>query len=114
MYYRKAEDSLKIFVEAHRLLNKNSDIEREKKYSRYYKFRVARAYKDYYDVFASKYSEKDKDIFLKRCKEMYFSLLNYKNILREDEIRKDVRECESGLKYIFDCENTVLQFKPKI
>lgn len=114
LYYRKAEDSLKIFVEAHRLLNKNSDIEREKKYSRYYKFRVARAYKDYYDVFASKYSEKDKDIFLKRCKEMYFSLLNYKNILREDEIRKDVRECESGLKYIFDCENTVLQFKPKI
>lgn len=105
LYYRNNKDSLAVFIEAHRLLNKNSEVERSQKNSRYYKFRVARAYKDYYDAFASRYDQPDKDIFLKRCKEMYFGLLNYKNGLEEEEIRKDVKECENGLKYIFASEN---------
>lgn len=105
LYYRKREGSLDVFVEAHRLLNKNSDIERQKKYSRYYKFRVARAYKDYYDAFAVKYAEKEKSIFLKRCREMYLNLLDYKNSMKTDEIRKDVKECEAALKYILESEN---------
>lgn len=105
LYYRKKEGSLAVFLEAHRLLNKNSEIDRIKKNSRYYKYRVARAYKDYYDVFASKYEESDKEIFLKRCQEMYYSLIQYKKGLGNDEIRKDVRECESALKYILDSEN---------
>lgn len=105
LYYRKKEGSLAVFIEAHRLLNKNSEIDRIKKNSRYYKYRVARAYKDYYDAFASKYEDSDKDIFLKRCQEMYYSLLQYKRGLGNDEIRKDVRECESALKYILDSEN---------
>ncbi len=104
LYYRKKEGSLAVFIEAHRLLNKNSEIDRIKKNSRYYKYRVARAYKDYYDTFASKYEESDKDIFLTRCQEMYYSLLQYKKGL-DDEMRKDVRECESALKYILDSEN---------
>ncbi len=104
LYYRKQEGSLDVFIEAHRLLNKNSEIDYLKKNSRYYKYRVARKYKDYYDTFASKYGEKDKDIFLKRCQEMYFDLKNYKKNLREDEIRQDVKECENGLKYIFRSE----------
>lgn len=108
LYYRKNEGSLDVFIEAHRLLNKNSDIDRIKKNSRYYKYRVARAYKDYYDVFASRYSEEDKAIFLKRCQEMYYSLLQYKRGLNGDELRKDVRECESALKYILDSENIFL------
>lgn len=105
LYYRKKEGSLAVFVEAHRLLNKNSEIDRIKKNSRYYKYRVAKAYKDYYDAFASKYEESDKEIFLKRCQEMYCSLLQYKKGLDTDEIRKDVRECESALKYILASEN---------
>lgn len=105
LYYRKSKDSLEVFVEAHRLLNKNSEIDRIKKGSRYYKYRVARVYKDYYDVFASKYNEDDKNIFLKRCQEMYYSLLQYKKGIKSDELRKDVKECESALKYIFDSEN---------
>lgn len=105
LYYRNNKDSLAVFIEAHRLLNKNSEVERSQKNSRYYKFRVARAYKDYYDAFASRYDQPDKDIFLKRCKELYFGLLNYKNGLEEEEIRKDVKECENGLKYIFASEN---------
>ncbi len=105
LYYRKIEGSLEVFIEAHRLLNKNSEVERTKRNSRYYKYRVARAYKDYYDAFASKYEKVDKEVFLKRCREMYVSLLNYKNGLDEDEIRKDVKECESGLKYILVSEN---------
>lgn len=105
LYYRKKEGSLDVFVEAHRLLNKNSEIDIIKKNSRYYKYRVARAYKDYYDTFASKYEESDKDIFLKRCEEMYSSLIQYKRGLDNDEIRRDVRECESALKYILDSEN---------
>lgn len=108
LYYRKHEGSLKVFAEAHRLLNKNSEVERTKKNSRYYKYRVARAYKDYYDVFASKYNEEDKEIFLKRCKEMYLSLLSYKDSVEEDEIRKDVKECENGLKYILISENIII------
>lgn len=104
LYYRKSEGSLSVFVEAHRLLNKNSEVERLRKNSRYYKFRVARAYRDYYDTFVSNYSAEDKNIFLQRCKEMYFSLLSYKRGLREDEIRKDVKECESALRYILECE----------
>lgn len=105
LYYRKSEGSLDVFREAHRLLNKNSEVERTKKNSRYYKFRVARVYKDYYDVFASKYNEEDKKVFIERCREMYISLLKYKNGLKEDEIRKDVKDCENGLKYILDSEN---------
>lgn len=105
LYYRKKDGSLDVFIEAHRLLNKNSEIDRVKKNSRYYKYRVARAYKDYYDVFASKYNEDDKNIFLKRCQEMYYSLLQYKKGINSDELRKDVKECESALKYIFDSEN---------
>lgn len=105
LYYRDSKDSLAVFIEAHRLLNKNSEVERSKTNSRYYKYRVARAYKDYYDAFASRYNQIDKSIFLQRCKEMYFSLLNYKQGLEEEEIRKDVKECENGLKYIFVSEN---------
>lgn len=104
LYYRKQENSLDIFIKAHKLLNKNSEIDYIKKNNRYYKFRVARSYKEYYDTFASKYNENDKFIFLKRCQEMYFDLKNYKKGLNKDEIRKDVKECESGLKYIFDNE----------
>lgn len=105
LYYRKTDNSVEIFIEAHRLLNKNSEVERSNKNSRYYKYRVARLYKDYYDAFAIKYSSSEKELFLCRCKEMYHSLLNYKNGLKEDEIRKDVKECESGLKYILASEN---------
>ena len=105
LYYRKKEGSLEAFVEAHRLLNKNSEMDRDKKNNRYYKYRVARIYKDYYDTFASKYEQSDKDIFLKRCQEMYYSLLHYKKGLVNDEIRKDVRECECSLKYILESEN---------
>lgn len=50
----------------------------------------------------------EKIIFLKRCQEMYYDLKNYKKGLNEDEIRKDVKECENALKYIFDNENIVL------
>ena len=105
LYYRKNNGSLEVFIEAHRLLNKNSEIDRVKKNSRYYKYRVARAYKDYYDVFASKYNEDDKNMFLTRCQEMYYSLLQYKKGIKSDELREDVKECESALKYIFDSEN---------
>jgi hypothetical protein len=105
LYYRKEDDSLKVFLEAHRLLNKNSEIDKDKKNNRYYKFRVARVYKDYYDAFASKYGDEDKDVFVKRCQEMYYSLLQYKKGLDKDEIRNDVRECETSLKYILESEN---------
>ncbi len=104
LYYRKQEGSLEVFINAHRLLNKNGEIDSSKKYSRYYKYRVARAYKEYYDTFASKYAEKDKCSFLRRCQEMYDDLKNYKKKLHEDEIREDVKECENGLKYILRSE----------
>lgn len=51
-------------------------------------------------TFAQKYSQEDKIIFLKRCQEMYYDLKNYKKGLNEDEIRKDVKECENALKYM--------------
>lgn len=86
----------------------NWTIDHMKKNNRYYKYRVARSYKEYYDTFAQKYSQEDKIIFLKRCQEMYYDLKNYKKGLNEDEIRKDVKECENALKYIFDNENIVL------
>lgn len=107
LYYRKKENSLKIFIDAHRLLCKNSDIERSRKNRRYYKFRVARLYKEYYDAFAIKYDVSDKELFLNRCREMYNSLLDYQSKLREDEIRTDVKECESGLKYILVSEGLI-------
>ena len=105
LYYRKKEDSLDVFIKAHKLLNKNSEIDRIKKNSRYYKYRVARVYKEDYDTFASKYDDDDKDIFLKRCQEMYHDLTQYKKGLSNDKIRKDVRECEAALKYILKSEN---------
>lgn len=108
IYYRRIEGSLEVFLEAHRLLNKNSENRHQKLNSRYYKFRVARLYKEYYDVFASKYNETDKNNFLVRCQEMYADLIKYKKGLLEDEVRKDVKECEFGLKYIFDSEKIVL------
>lgn len=104
LYYRKMEGSIDIFIEAHKFLNKNSEIERQKINGRYYKFRVARLYKEYYDAFASKYNETDKNNFLYRCKEIYIDLINYKKKLNKDDLRKDVKECEAGLKYIFASE----------
>ena len=108
LYYRKKEDSLEIFIKAHRLLNKNSEMDRLRKNSRYYKYRVARRYKDYYYTFASKYNENDKKMFLERCQEMYYDLLNYEKGFNEEELRKDVKECEIGLKLIFESENIIL------
>lgn len=95
-------------MKAHRLLNKNSEIDYVKKNNRYYKYRVARSYKEYYNTFAQKYSQEEKMIFLKRCQEMYYDLKSYRKGLNEDEIRKDVKECENGLKYIFDNEGIAI------
>lgn len=107
LYIRKAKDSLKLFLEAHRLLNKNKEIERDRQNSRYYKYRVARAYKEYYDTFAAKYDDKERKIFTTCCREMYVSIMDYIKKIDNNDVRSDVRECQNNLKYVLECENEI-------
>lgn len=99
IYSRNSKGAFAIFFKAHQLLVKsgNNSIDDN---NRYYQFRVARCYKDYYDIFYSDFADKEKTEFIECCKIIAHSLNNY---MKENEplsIRKDVKECRDNIRYV--------------
>ena len=102
LYVRNYEKSLDRFLEAHKLLIKRY-IAHDDINEKYYQFKVARLYKEYYDVFFDSFDETQKDIFLIRCKEMQKKLIEYINNRqsKDIELKNYIIECKMNLDYIF-------------
>lgn len=101
LYSRNHETAYSNFVEAHQLLTKIYVYE-DAMNSRYYQFRVANAYKEYYDVFFKTFSEEEKEGFIKRCEEMNHKLQVYIKNNSLQEHRKYILDCKKNLKYILE------------
>jgi len=99
IYSRNLEKSLDVFIRAHKLLLKRHTVD-DAINDRYYQFRVAVLYKEYYDTFFDKYSDDDKKIFLDRCKEMNSNLQTYMKNNTEFEAKKYIYDCQRNLEYI--------------
>lgn len=99
IYSRNYETALPIFIEAHTLLTKKY-ISDEMINDRYYQFRVAILYKEYYDVFYNTFTEKEKNIFIIRCQEMYDKLKNYLKGRQDKDYRRYIDDCQRNLEYI--------------
>lgn len=101
IYLRNYETALQTFVQAHNLLlkkyNKDDLINK-----RYYQFRVAVLYKEYYDVFYESFNEEDKKMFIIRCHEMYKRLTTYIHNKSDIELRGYIFDCKENLEYIFN------------
>lgn len=101
IYSRNYETALKAFVEAHKLLTKKY-INDDKINDRFYQFKVAIIYKEYYDVFYNSLSDEDKKIFITRCNEMYQKLQAYMKMKCDNDFKQYIYECERNLKYIME------------
>lgn len=98
IYSRNPKDAYTIFLKAHQLLVKsgNNNIDD----NRYYQFRVARCYKDFYNIFYSEFVDNEKLAFIECCKAIAQNLNKY---MKENDvlsIRKDVKECQDNIRYI--------------
>lgn len=99
IYSRNYATALPTFIEAHTLLIKkyiSDDIIND----RYYQFRVAIIYKDYYDVFFNTFTEEEKQIFIVRCQEMYDKLKGYVMGRQYQDYRRYIDDCKRNLEYI--------------
>ena len=101
IFTRNYETASSVFIEAHKLLTKiyiSDDLIND----RYYQFRVAILYKEYYDIFFSSFTDEEKSGFIVRCQEMYEKLKSYLRVNQHEDYRKYITECKSNLEYIFD------------
>lgn len=99
IYSRNYKAAFENFINAHNLLIKkyvSDDIIND----RYYQFRVAIIYKEYYDVFYNSFSEDEKSMFIARCQEMHQKLKSYLKDNKRQEYRKYIFECQRNLDYI--------------
>ncbi len=100
IYHRNPIDAFRNFSKAHNLLiSAHRDIEQN---DRYYQFKVAKCYKDFFEIFYQQFNEEEKKIFVSKCKEINSNLAIYeKETYNPHEgLRNDVLECKSNLKYI--------------
>ena len=67
---------------------------------RYYQFRVARCYKEYFDIFYSDFSDKDKEAFISACEVIAKNLNKYIKDNGSIGLRNDVKECRENINYI--------------
>lgn len=69
----------------------------------YYQFRVARNYREYFNVFYDKFTINEQAEFIKACQEIKRNLNIYEKDLRQQglEVRRDVDECKYNIDYIF-------------
>ena len=70
--------------------------------NKYYQFRVARSYREYYNIFYKKFSEQEKGKFIRACEEIQKDLEQYEYEIRKvrEFLRNDVLECKNNLLYI--------------
>lgn len=97
IYKRNPKDAYNIFAKAHALLvkSRNNMID-----DRYYQFRVARCYKEYFDIFYSDFSDKDKEAFISACDIIAKNLNKYIKDNGSIGLRNDVKECRENINYI--------------
>lgn len=104
---RNPTNSYDVFMEAHRLLMKSKcDAKSENKY---YQFRVARSYRDYYNIFYKNFKNNEKEKFIFACKEIKKDLQIYEAEIRRerDFLRNDVFECKQNIDYILSNYETI-------
>ena len=107
LYSRNYETALSTFIEAHSLLTKKY-IYDDAINDRYYQFRVAIIYKEYYDVFYDSFTADQKALFLARCQEMFDRLKCYMKNNSDAEYKKYIFECYRNLEYILKFSATVV------
>lgn len=107
LYSRNYETALSTFIEAHSLLTKKY-IYDDAINDRYYQFRVAIIYKEYYDVFYDSFTADQKVLFLARCQEMFDRLKCYMKNNSDAEYKKYIFECYRNLEYILKFSATVV------
>ena len=102
IYSRNVNNAFLIFKQAHQLLIKSKRD--SKSDNRYYQFRVARNYREYYNIFYNGFDSNEKGAFIICCKEINSDLKAYENemIRRQMELRNDVQECKNNIKYILE------------
>lgn len=99
IFTRNYKTAISAFIEAHNLLIKkyiNDDIIND----RFYQFRVAVTYKEYYDIFYDSFDIESKKIFINLCNEMYTRLKVYIKERNENELRGYILDCKRNLEYI--------------
>lgn len=99
---RNPNNAYNVFKKAHLLLIKSKRD--SKSDNRYYQFRVARNYREYYNIFFDGFTSEEKEDFVKCCRDISEDLNVYeKEIAKtENELRNDVIECKNNLKYIYE------------
>lgn len=99
---RNPLNAFSIFVKAHQLLIK-SKVD-SKSDNRYYQFRVARNYREYYNIFYDGFNLIEREEFIKCCRNISDDLKTYEQsvVKSEGELRNDVLECKNNLNYIFE------------
>lgn len=106
LYSRNHETALNTFIEAHSLLTKKY-IYDDAINDRYYQFRVAVIYKEYYDVFYDSFNADEKSLFLSRCQEIFDRLKFYMKNNTAIEYRRYIIDCYRNLEYILKSSQTV-------
>lgn len=100
IFSRNPNEAFVIFMKAHMLLIKSKRDAMSD--DNYYQFRVARNYREYYNVFYDKFTTEEQAEFIKACQEIKRNLNIYEKDLRQQglEIRRDVDECKYNIDYI--------------
>lgn len=97
---RNPKDAYSVFARAHQLLRKSKNDAKSE--SKYYEFRVARSYKDYYNIFYKHFSVDERRGFIESCNEVKVDLKAYASEIGKEHgvMRNDVFECKNNLEYI--------------
>ncbi len=101
IFSRNYSEAFSTFVNAHKLLIKRY-VQDDNINDRFYQFRVAIIYKEYYDIFFSSFNETEKEGFILRCQEMYDRLKTYMKGSSHQDFRKYINECQRNLEYIIN------------
>lgn len=102
LYSRNYKSAFSTFLEAHRLLTK-SYISNDLINDRYYQFKVAVKYKEYYVIFFDHFNVEEKGAFISRCQEMLNKLKAYIKGNYHQEQKMYIEECHKNLEYILSC-----------
>lgn len=107
VFSRNYKTAFSVFIEAHKLLTRKY-VQDDKINDRFYQFRVAIIYKEYYDIFFASFNGEEKNGFILRCQEMYDKLKGYIKGNQHQDYRKYISECKRNLEYILSSYQNVM------
>ena len=97
IYTDDCDEYFKAFRQAHTILTDKSHI----KDTKFYPFKVARAYLPFYQKFKTRMTKKERQIFLLACEEIDRMVKSYKNAIPRYRIKREVRDAEENISKIF-------------